>query len=185
MPGAGVERQQRAVGEGDPDAGGVAAVADRLRPRGGDRAARAPELDLHQCPVPLLEPAGQKTAIAPCEPCAVRIGKAETSIRCARAVDGADLEVGVGGAAVADRDDERQLVVGDRLAVLVEGTEERAPLVGPDRAELLEALAQQHSGGLVVEDEDAALVDQECRRRERGHQVASEDQLEGLLLRHR
>ncbi len=45
--GAGVERQHRAVGEGDADAGGVAAVADRLRPRGGDRAARAPELDLH------------------------------------------------------------------------------------------------------------------------------------------
>ncbi len=48
--GAGVERQQRAVREGDADAGGVAAVADRLRPRGGDRAARAPELDLHLSP---------------------------------------------------------------------------------------------------------------------------------------
>ena len=33
--GAGVERQQRAVGEGDADAGGVAAVADRLRPGEG------------------------------------------------------------------------------------------------------------------------------------------------------
>ena len=48
--GAGVERQQRAVGEGDADAGGVAAVADRLRARGGDRAARAPELGLHLRP---------------------------------------------------------------------------------------------------------------------------------------
>src|SRR5262249_23663377 len=46
-PGAGVEREQRAVGEGDADAGGVAAVADRVGPGGGDRAARAPELELH------------------------------------------------------------------------------------------------------------------------------------------
>ena len=78
--GAGVERQQRAVGEGDADAGGVAAVADRLRPRGGDRAARPPELDPHagRAPLPPIR-VGQKTAIAPWEPWAVRIGKAETS----------------------------------------------------------------------------------------------------------
>src|ERR1700710_423745 len=77
---AGVERQQRAVGEGDADAGGVAAVADRLRPRGGNRAARAPELDLHSGRVPLpFVPVGQKIAMPPWEPCAVRIGKAETS----------------------------------------------------------------------------------------------------------
>ena len=81
--GAGVERQHRAVGEGDADAGGVAAVADGFRPRGGDRSARAPELDLHAGSAPLpLRSEGQKTAIAPCEPCAVRIGKAETSTSC-------------------------------------------------------------------------------------------------------
>src|SRR3954468_22014118 len=40
--GPGVERQQRAVGEGDADAGGVAAVADRFRSGGRDRAARPP-----------------------------------------------------------------------------------------------------------------------------------------------
>ena len=77
---AGVERQQRAVGEGDADAGGVAAIADRLRPGGGDRAARPPELDLHAgcAPLPFV-PAGQKIAMPPWEPWAVRIGKAETS----------------------------------------------------------------------------------------------------------
>ena len=68
-PGAGVEREQGAVGERDADAGGVAAVADRLGAGGGDRAAGAPELDLHQAPVPLLwampSALGQKTAIAP------------------------------------------------------------------------------------------------------------------------
>src|SRR5881394_127954 len=45
--GARIECQQRAVGEGDADARGVTAVADRLWPWGGDRAARAPELRLH------------------------------------------------------------------------------------------------------------------------------------------
>src|SRR5215213_11253083 len=79
-PGARVERQHRAVGEGDADAGGVAAVADRFRPGGRDRAARPPELDLHAGPAPLpFFKEGQKTAIAPCEPCGVRFGKAETS----------------------------------------------------------------------------------------------------------
>jgi hypothetical protein len=103
----------------------------------------------------------------------------------ASAVGGADLEVGVSWAAVAHGDDQWQLVVGDRLARFVERAEEGAPLFGPDRAQFLEALTQQSAGSLVVEDEDAALVDQEGRGRERRHQVASEDQLEGLLLRHR
>src|SRR5436305_14709141 len=81
--GAGVEGEERAVGEGDADARGVAAVADRFRARGRDRAARPPELDLHAGPAPLpLASEGQKTAIAPCEPWAVRIGKAETSTSC-------------------------------------------------------------------------------------------------------
>src|SRR5689334_13332758 len=80
--GAGVERQHRAVSEGDADAGGVAAVADRFRPRGRDRAPRSPELDLHAGSAPLTFARGQKTAIAPCEPCGVWIGKAETSTSC-------------------------------------------------------------------------------------------------------
>ncbi len=41
------------------DTGGVAAVADRLRPRRGERASRAPEPDLH------AGSAGQKMATAP------------------------------------------------------------------------------------------------------------------------
>src|SRR5262245_60952131 len=59
----------------------------------------------------------------------------------ASAVGGADLEVGVRGPAVADRDHQGQLVVGNRLAALVEGAEERPPLLRPDRSQLLEALA--------------------------------------------
>src|SRR4051812_14791063 len=82
------------------------------------------------------------------------------------AVGGLDLEVGVGRVPVADRRDQRQLVVGDRLAALVERPEDRAPLVGADGSQLLVAFAEQRPGGLVVEDEDAALVDQERRRRE-------------------
>jgi hypothetical protein len=105
--------------------------------------------------------------------------------RVAGAVGGADLEVGVGGVAVANRDHERQLVVGERLALVVEGAEDRAPLFGADGAELLVAFAEQGAGRLVVEDEDAALVDEERRGRERRQQVAGEDQLEGPLLRHR
>src|SRR3954449_7254963 len=65
-PGAGVECEERAVGEGDADAGGVAAVADRFRTGGRDRAARPPELDLHAGAAPLPPVSeGQKTAIAP------------------------------------------------------------------------------------------------------------------------
>src|ERR1700710_1137224 len=69
-----------AWGGGDAAAGGVPAVADRLRPGGGNRAARPPELHLHAgcAPSPFV-PAGQKIAMPPCEPWAVRIGKAETS----------------------------------------------------------------------------------------------------------
>ena len=114
----------------------------------------------------------------------MRIGKAETSTACLAPSVERIVEVGVGGAPVAHRGDQRQLVVGDRLAVLVEGAEQRAPLLGPDRAELLEALAEQDPRGLVVEDEEAALVDQEGRGRERRHQVAGEDQLK-WLLRHK
>ena len=78
-PGAGIEGQQRSVGEGDADAGGVAAVADRVGPRGRDRASRAPELELHLSARPRSTEVGQKTAIAPWVPCGVRIGKAEAS----------------------------------------------------------------------------------------------------------
>ena len=82
----------------------------------------------------------------------------------AGAVDRLDLELRVGRVAVADRRDQRQILVGDRLAALVEGPEDRAPLVGADGAQLLVAFAEQRAGRLVVEDEDAALVDQERRR---------------------
>src|SRR5690348_2854979 len=97
------------------------------------------------------------------------------------AVGGADLEVGVGRATVAHRHDEGKLVVGDRLAVLIEWAEEGAPLLRANGPELLEAFAQKDPGGLVVEDEDPALIHQKCRRGQRRHEIASEDQLEGSL----
>src|SRR5205085_3728978 len=82
-PGPGVEGEQRSVGEGDLDAGGVAPVADRLRARRGHRAAGSPELQVHsQPPRVALSLVGQKKAIPPREPCGVRIGSAETSISC-------------------------------------------------------------------------------------------------------
>ena len=77
--------------------------------------------------------------------------------------------------------DEGQLLVGDRLAVGVKRAEDRPPLLRPDRAQLLEALSEQPSSRLVVKDEQPALVDQEGRRRKRGHEVAGEDQLDRLL----
>ena len=45
--GAGVEDQRLAGGQGQLDAGGVAAVAVHLRPGGRDRTARAPDPDPH------------------------------------------------------------------------------------------------------------------------------------------
>ena len=178
-----VEREQRAVGERDLHARGVAPVAQGLGPGGGDRAPGAPELHPHAVrPLPrIFASTGQKTARAPRVPCGVVIGIAEASTSCMGSVGGADREVRVGGAAVADRLDERQLLVGDRLAIVVKRPEDRAPLLRPDRAELLEALPEQPPGRLVVEDEQAALVNQEGRRRKRGHEVAGEDQLDRLL----
>jgi hypothetical protein len=60
----------------------------------------------------------------------------------AGAVGRADLQVGVCRAAVADGDDEGQIVVGDRFARFVEGPEQRSPLLGSNRAQFLEALAE-------------------------------------------
>src|SRR6201996_6587120 len=54
-----------------------------------------------------------------------------------RAVEGADAEAGGGGAAAAHGADDRQLLVGDRLARLVVGAEEAAPLGRADVADLV------------------------------------------------
>ena len=58
-----------------------------------------------------------------------------------------------------------------------------APLGGRLPAELLEGDAEQPAGGLVVEDDPAALVDQEGRGREARQEVASQDQLQRPLVR--
>jgi hypothetical protein len=99
-------------------------------------------------------------------------------------VEAADAEAAVGGAGGAQRPDHRQVVVGDDLAVGVARPEHPVPFVAPDMADLVEALAEQGPGGLVVEDQQPTLVDQEGRRRESRHQVPGKDQLK-RLLRHR
>ena len=198
-PGAGVEDEERAVGEGDADAGGVAAVADRLRAGGGDRAAGPPEVDLHGRPrswrrclrrggarastasAGNSSSTGQKIAIAALRPVRGEDREGRAFDLVDLAVEGADAEAGVGGTAAAHRAHHRQLLVGDRLAGLVVGAEEAAPLARPDVPDLVEALAEQPPRRLVVEDEQAALVDQEGRGREGRHQVPGKDQLERLL----
>ena len=184
MPVPASSDQQRAVGEGDADAGGVAAVADRLRAGGGDRAARPPEVDLHAAASVAVgrrrRPAGgvERGGVASAGKSVLdRPEDRDAALRAVRgedregrafdrvdlAVEGADAEGRVGGTSGADRAHHRQLVVGDRLAGLVVGAEEAAPLARADVADLVEALAEQRPGGLVVEDEQAALVDQEGR----------------------
>ena len=90
-PGAGVEDQRLAGGQGQLDAGGVAAVAVHLRPGCRDRTARAPDPDPH--PTTSWRPVvtsracssstGQKITIAPEAPLAApTIGIALAAIRC-------------------------------------------------------------------------------------------------------
>src|SRR4051812_12703226 len=86
------------------------------------------------------------------------------------------------GMALAQGDRQRHLVEGYGRPAVVEGPVARAPLLPGHLARLLEALPQQRPGSVVEEDEHAAGVDEQRRRREARRQVASEDELEGLLL---
>ena len=114
--GAGVEREQRAVGEGDADAGGVAAVADRLRAGEGIEPRVPQSLAFISGPPRSVEPLRPEDGDRALRAVRGEDREGRGLDRVAGAVGRADLEVGVGGAAVADGDDQRQLVVGDRLA---------------------------------------------------------------------
>ena len=167
------------------DAGGVAAVADRLRAGGGDRAAGSPELDPHRSvrprrPLGVDRPEDRDRRRA--SRAAVRIGKAETSISCSGAVGGADRRSReCAGRPWRTAIDQRQLVVGDRLAGLVEGAEDRAPLARGRPCRSPRSACRAAPRRPRCRRQHPALVDEEGRRRERGHQVAGEDQLDRLL----
>ena len=61
--------------------------------------------------------------------------------------------------------------------------EARGPLVEQDLSDLGEGCARDGGGRLVVEDETAALVGDQCRRREVRRELPREDEHEVLLAR--
>ena len=174
----------------DLHAGGVPAVAVHLRPRGRDRASRAPDLDPHRraSSPPFVARGGQKRIIAPEDPSSeATIGKALDSISCS-----SPLAERIRNTAWAGRPLRTAWVAGrsssgDRLAVVAEGPVGGGPLLGAHAPRVLERAPEQGAGGLVVEDQRAVLVDQERGRRDARQQVAGQDQLQGFLgaSRHR
>src|SRR4051794_33887212 len=88
----------------------------------------------------------------------------------------------VSGMALAQGDRERHLLEGDRRAAVVEGAVARSPFLPRHLARLLVALAEQRPRGVVEEHEDTVRVDEKRRRREARHQVAGQNELEGLLV---
>ncbi len=119
--------------------------------------------------------------MAPCVPDMVTIGMAVTWISCSAAVECTDAEAPERRAVVAQRDRERQLVPGDRLVVLVEGAELRAPALRGQLAALLEAAPEQRAGRVVVEDHHPFRVHEEGGGRQPCHQVARVNELERAL----
>ena len=169
--------------EGELHAGRVPAVAVHLRPRGGDRASRAPDLDPHRgTSSPLFAFRGQKRIIAPEDPSSeATIGKVLDSISCSVSARRADPVHAVGRPALADRLGPRQVVQRDRLAIVVEGPVGGDPFLGAHAPRVLERAPQQGARGLVVEDHRAVLVEQEGGRRDARQQIAGQDQLQGFL----
>src|SRR6185312_5673801 len=74
--GAGVEHENAAIWKRELHARGVPPVARGLRPRRGNGAARAPDLDLHSAASSI----GQKKTIAPRKPSTPTIGSPLASI---------------------------------------------------------------------------------------------------------
>ena len=182
-PGARVEDQVLAAVEGELHAGRVAAVAVHLRPRGGDRASRAPDLDLHrrassprvrvQRPEEDHRPGGSLLGGDDREGAGL-----DLVLRSARRTD---PEHAVGRPALAHRLGRWQVVQRDRLAIVVEGPVGGDPFLGAHAPRVLERAPEQGARGLVVEDQRAVLVEQEGGRRDARQQVAGQDQLQGLL----
>ena len=177
---AGVEHHDRAVGERDLHARGVAAVARGLR-AGRGTEPRAPQTLTFTRSAPRSVGPEERDR-APRVPPVVTIGIALTSISCSPPSSELDAEAVVGRPALAQRHGERQLLEGDRLAAVVERAEARCPT--PPGASCPTSSKRRPSrapGGLVVEHDHAVLVHEEGRRREARHQVAGEDQLDRLL----
>ena len=161
--------------------GGVAAVARRLGTRGGDRSARAPDLELHA-------PGLSRRPEEDHRP--VEAAGADDRQR-------ADLDVvlgsrqrpdpveGVRGLVGPQRACQRLVLDRDRLPVVVERTEGVDPVLRRHRAGLLEPAAEQGAGRVVEEDDVAGQVHEERRGRQARQQVAGEDELERPRRRER
>src|SRR4051794_15610004 len=78
---------------------------------------------------------------------------------------------------------QRLLLDRDAVALLVDRAEFVNPVLRRHGAALLEAPAEQRTGGLVVEDDVAWLVHEDGGGRQRGDQIAGEDELERPLRR--
>ena len=172
--GAGVEDEQRVVGEPQRDARRVPSVAHGFRSRAGHRASRSPDRELHQLP----GPSSQKIASAPRVPSVPVIGKAQTSIRWSlsvaeririRSCEGSSFESAIeSGSSSTGKGDPSSS----------HGHEPGSPFLRLHRARLLIAQAEQLSGRVVEEDERALRVDQERRRRQVRDQPSGLDQLD-------
>ncbi len=179
--GAGIEDDRVTAFEPDLDTRGVAAVADGVGARGGERASAPPDACAHQS-LDSSASAAQNTAITPCmSPVVANSGigrglegpprRRRRSRRPTRAPAAAGERDARGGSSRRGRL--------SPAGVASSSVAAKSPAdISPSSAK---RLAEQERGGIVVEDEHPPRVEQEGRRRERRHQVAREDQLEGLL----
>src|SRR5262249_22956293 len=95
--------------------------------------------------------------------------------------DRSHREMAVRGAPAAQRLGGGELLDRDRVTALAERADGVTPLLRGHVALLLEGDPEHGACGLVVEDQGAALVDEEGGGGEAGEEIPSEDQLERLL----
>ena len=84
---------------------------------------------------------------------------------------------------LAQRNHQRELIERDRLAIAADRSEPRPPLLGLHPARLFERDSEQRAGGLVVEQQQSAVVDEERGDGDAREEVAGQDQLEGFCGR--
>ena len=179
--GAGVEDQLVAARERHLDARGVAAVAVHMRPRRRHGAARAPHLDLHQPPPPVLRERPEQDHRARRPMLGGDDRKRARLDRDPLAVSGSDREGAVRGTSGADRLGGRHGVDLERGAVPVERAERLGPLLGAHPARVLERAPEERRSRFVVEDYGGVGVEEKRGGGDARQQVAGEDQLERLL----
>ena len=163
-PGAGVEDQLLAAGQGHLHARGVAAVAVHVRPGGRDRAARAPDLELHAVSVLAQRPEEDHRARRS-PPRRRRSGRRSPRSSCRSPSRGVDREGRVRrGARARIASVRRKRVDLDRAAAarrrgrrrLVHCSASMRPASSNERP-------SRARGGLVVEDDRRLVVEQERR----------------------